>query len=204
MPLQHEMFATPKLSLAVPPGSKGPRLWVRRLAIWESPGGEKIRDISLRPGLNILWSPDGLEEERRLMYVAITRAKKQLFLTLAQTRMLHGQTRYNVKSRFLDELPEEALKWLSPRVQHNWFGHHPRAAWVDAPEDGANQLSQSFSKKDVGWRIGENVMHPKFGEGVIVSIEGGVGNARASINFGRHGMKLLDLGIAKLEKVASS
>lgn len=64
MPLQHEMFATPKLSLEVPPGSTEPRLWVRRLVIWESPGGERIRDISLRPGLNILWSPDGLEEER--------------------------------------------------------------------------------------------------------------------------------------------
>jgi DNA helicase-2/ATP-dependent DNA helicase PcrA len=158
----------------------------------------------LFPHENSAKEQDGLEEERRLMYVAITRAKKQLFLTLAQTRMLHGQTRYNVKSRFLDELPDEALKWLSPRVQHNWFGHHPRAAWNDAPESGANQLSQSFSKKDVGWRIGESVVHAKFGEGVIVNIEGGVGNARASINFGRHGMKLLDLGIAKLEKVVSS
>ena len=155
----------------------------------------------LFPHENSAKEQDGLEEERRLMYVAITRAKKQLFLTLAQTRMLHGQTRYNVKSRFLDELPEEALKWLSPRVQHHWFGHQPRAAWDDAPEVGANQLSQSFSKKDLGWRIGESVKHAKFGEGVIVNIEGGAGNARANINFGRHGMKMLDLGVAKLEKV---
>jgi DNA helicase-2/ATP-dependent DNA helicase PcrA len=49
---------------------------------------------------------DGLEEERRLMYVAITRARKRLYLSFSQTRMLHGQTRYNVKSRFFDELPE--------------------------------------------------------------------------------------------------
>lgn len=62
MPLQHEMFASPKLSLTVPPGSQGPRLWIRRLAIWEAPGGKKIRDIPLRPGLNIIWSPDGLED----------------------------------------------------------------------------------------------------------------------------------------------
>ncbi len=157
----------------------------------------------LFPHENSAKEQDGLEEERRLMYVAITRAKKQLFLTLAQTRMLHGQTRYNVKSRFLDELPEEALKWLSPRVQHHWFGHQPRAAWDDVDEVAANQVAQSFSKKDIGWRIGESVMHAKFGEGVIVNIEGGAGNARANINFGRHGMKLLDLGIAKLEKVAS-
>src|SRR5262249_4229554 len=58
---------------------------------------------------------DGLEEERRLAYVAITRARKRLYLTFAQTRMLHGQTRYNLPSRFFDELPEALLKWLTPR-----------------------------------------------------------------------------------------
>ncbi|MEN3364054.1 MAG: ATP-dependent helicase UvrD/PcrA, partial [Burkholderiales bacterium] len=55
-------------------------------------------------------------------------------------------------------------------------------------------------KKDIGWRIGETVAHAKFGEGVIIKIEGG-GSMRAHINFGKHGMKLLDLGFAKLEKV---
>jgi DNA helicase-2/ATP-dependent DNA helicase PcrA len=58
---------------------------------------------------------DGLEEERRLMYVAITRARKRLYLSHSQTRMLHGQTRYNLKSRFFEELPEEALKWITPK-----------------------------------------------------------------------------------------
>ncbi|MEG0886351.1 MAG: 3'-5' exonuclease, partial [Janthinobacterium sp.] len=58
---------------------------------------------------------NGVEEERRLMYVAITRARKRLYMSFSQTRMLHGQTRYNVKSRFFDELPEEALKWITPR-----------------------------------------------------------------------------------------
>jgi DNA helicase-2/ATP-dependent DNA helicase PcrA len=51
------------------------------------------------------------------MYVAITRARQRLYLSFSQTRMLHGQTRYNVKSRFFDELPEGALKWLTPRQQ---------------------------------------------------------------------------------------
>ena len=60
-------------------------------------------------------TPTALEEERRLMYVAITRARQRLYLSFSQTRMLHGQTRYNVKSRFFDELPEDALKWLTPR-----------------------------------------------------------------------------------------
>ena len=64
------------------------------------------------PHENSVAETDGLEEERRLMYVAITRARDRLYLSLAQTRMLHGQTRYNLRSRFLEELPERALKWL--------------------------------------------------------------------------------------------
>jgi DNA helicase-2/ATP-dependent DNA helicase PcrA len=69
----------------------------------------------LFPHDNALSDWDGLEEERRLMYVAITRARKRLYLSHSQTRLLHGQTRYNVKSRFLDELPEPALKFLTPK-----------------------------------------------------------------------------------------
>jgi DNA helicase-2/ATP-dependent DNA helicase PcrA len=156
----------------------------------------------LFPHENSAQEDGGVEEERRLMYVAITRAKKRLYMSFSQNRMLHGQTRYNLKSRFFDELPDEALKWLSPKVQHHWFGNK-KSAWDDAPESGANTIAQSFSKKNVGWRIGETVSHPKFGEGVIVNIEGGGSNARAQINFGRHGMKLLDLTVAKLEKVPS-
>ena len=74
---------------------------------------------------------DGLEEERRLMYVAITRARKRLYLSFSQTRMLHGQTRYNVKSRFLDELPEAALRWITPRNQGfgSGFARQYSEAW---------------------------------------------------------------------------
>jgi DNA helicase II / ATP-dependent DNA helicase PcrA len=157
----------------------------------------------LFPHENSAKEEGGLEEERRLMYVAITRAKKRLYMSFSQTRMLHGQTRYNMKSRFFDELPEEALKWLSPKVQHQWFGQR-KSAWDDAPEAGANAIAQKFDRKDAGWRIGETVSHQKFGEGVIVNLEGGGTNTRAHINFGRHGMKLLDLNIAKLERVANS
>jgi DNA helicase-2/ATP-dependent DNA helicase PcrA len=155
----------------------------------------------LFPHENSAQEEGGLEEERRLMYVAITRARKRLYLSFSQTRMLHGQSRYNMKSRFFDELPEEALKWLSPRVQHNWFSR-PKSAWDDSPEAQANNIAQSFQKGSVGWRVGESVAHPKFGEGVIVNIEGSGTNCRAHINFGKHGMKLLDLNIAKLEKIA--
>ena len=156
----------------------------------------------LFPHENSAKEEGGLEEERRLMYVAITRARKRLYMSFSQTRMLHGQTRYNMKSRFFDELPDEALKWLSPKVQPQWFGNR-KSAWDDAPEAGANNIAQSFSRKDLGWRVGESVAHQKFGEGVIVNLEGSGTNTRAHINFGRHGMKLLDLNIAKLERIAS-
>ncbi|HWU98841.1 MAG TPA: UvrD-helicase domain-containing protein [Oxalicibacterium sp.] len=144
----------------------------------------------------------GVEEERRLMYVAITRAKRRLYISFSQTRMLHGQTRYNMRSRFFDEMPEDSLKWLSPKVQqHHWFANQ-KSAWDDAPESGVNQIAQGMGKRDIGWRIGESVAHAKFGEGVIVNIEGSGSSARAHINFGRHGMKLLDLSVAKLDRIA--
>ena len=86
----------------------------------------------LFPHENSASDPDGLEEERRLMYVAITRARKRLYLSFSQTRMLHGQTRYNVKSRFLEELPEAALKWITPRNQGfgSGFARDYQAAWA--------------------------------------------------------------------------
>jgi len=156
----------------------------------------------LFPHENSEKAEDGVEEERRLMYVAITRARKRLYMSFSQTRMLHGQTRYNMKSRFFGELPDASLKWLSPKVQHQWVGYTQKAAWLESPDSGNNKIAQGFAgKQDIGWRIGENVFHQKFGEGVIVNIEGSGSQARANINFGRSGMKLLDLGVAKLEKV---
>jgi DNA helicase-2/ATP-dependent DNA helicase PcrA len=157
----------------------------------------------LFPHENSAKEEGGVEEERRLMYVAITRARKRLYMSFSQTRMLHGQMRYNTKSRFFDELPEESLKWLSPqvRVQPQWSSHQ-KSAWDNAPASGANKIAQTFGKKDLGWRIGETVLHQKFGEGVIINLEGSGGNARAQINFGRNGIKQLDLSIAKLEKAA--
>ncbi|HRI17465.1 MAG TPA: 3'-5' exonuclease [Burkholderiaceae bacterium] len=157
---------------------------------------------------------DGLEEERRLMYVAITRARKRLYLSFSQTRMLHGQTRYNVKSRFFDELPEETLKWLTPR--HQGFGsgyaREYQAAWARGSGltgiVGAGRVDPAPPPPPLvpraaghGFRTGQRVFHNKFGEGVIVTLEGAGADARAQINFGRHGAKWLALGIAKLTPV---
>ena len=152
----------------------------------------------LFPHENSMQEDGGLEEERRLMYVAITRAKRRLYLSFSQTRMLHGQTRYNVRSRFFDELPEDSLKWLTPKVQNYWSSE-PQVIADFAPAR-QEKLASRMNEKGSGWRIGETVHHAKFGEGVIVNIEGGGGNARAHINFGKAGMKLLDLSIAKLER----
>lgn len=154
----------------------------------------------LFPHENSAKETDGLEEERRLMYVAITRAKRRLYLSFAQTRMLHGQTRYNVRSRFFEELPEDSLKWLTPKLQHHWPSQPHLVA--DFAPSRANKLASRVSEQSTGWRIGETVHHAKFGEGVIVNIEGSGTNARAHINFGKHGMKLLDLSIAKLDRSA--
>jgi DNA helicase-2/ATP-dependent DNA helicase PcrA len=144
------------------------------------------------------------------MYVAITRARRRLYMSFTQQRMLHGQTRYNMKSRFFDELPEESLKWLSPRVQTNWFANK-KTAWDDAEFRSGNdnkiaqKIAQGVANKQIGgalWRIGESVAHNKFGEGVIVNLEGSGTNLRAQINFGKAGIKVLDLSVAKLDKVA--
>jgi DNA helicase-2/ATP-dependent DNA helicase PcrA len=171
----------------------------------------------LFPHENALSDADGLEEERRLMYVAITRARSRLYLSFSQTRMLHGQTRYNVRSRFFDELPDETLKWLTPR--HAGFGsgyaRDYQAAWARGSglhsivgagrvEPGAGGVPRADTPRSKGsaaaspWRPGQGVFHNKFGEGVIVTLEGGGEDARAQVNFGRHGVKWLALAVARL------
>ena len=136
---------------------------------------------------------DGLEEERRLMYVAITRARARLYLSFAQNRMLHGQTRYNVASRFLDEIPADLVKWLTPRM-----GAQPLPQPVLASARDAAIPKSRPRAEQLGWRIGQNVVHAKFGQGVIVDAEGQGSDVRLQINFGRQGMKWLALEYAKL------
>ena len=179
----------------------------------------------LFPHENSLSDGDGLEEERRLMYVAITRARQRLYISFCQTRMLHGQTRYNIKSRFLEELPEEALKWLTPRNQGfgSGFARDYQQAWqrgsglksmvgagrVDAPSFGGAPVPQTMKQSAAqktgdehgGLRVGKGVFHNKFGEGVLVTLEGSGADARAQVNFGRHGMKWLALSVAKLTPI---
>ncbi|MDO9272657.1 MAG: 3'-5' exonuclease [Rugosibacter sp.] len=152
---------------------------------------------------------DGLEEERRLMYVAVTRARQRLYLSIAQSRMLHGQTRYNLPSRFLDEIPKELLKWLTPRMEKQHFAvspARPAGSTLGVPTfHGKSHVTAQRTDhignppKDSGFSIGMNVHHTKFGPGVIVNAEGSGTDARVQVNFKAAGVKWLALAIAKLE-----
>ncbi len=145
----------------------------------------------LFPHENSLSEADGLEEERRLMYVAITRAKRRLYVTLAQSRMLHGQTRYNIPSRFLSELPADLVQWLSP--------YRRKAIDVDDAEWARVTRAPQATPPAPAWRIGQSVKHARFGLGVIIDAEGRGADARVQVNFRDTGVKWLALEYAKLE-----
>ncbi len=155
----------------------------------------------LFPHENSLSEADGVEEERRLMYVAITRARRRLYLTNAQSRMLHGQVRYNVASRFLAELPGELVQWLSPRRPGMAAMEVDAAEWGQriAMRPRAAQVSAGRGEGSGAWRIGQSVRHAKFGQGVIIDAEGRGADARVQVNFRDAGVKWLALEYAKLE-----
>src|SRR5689334_18884623 len=125
----------------------------------------------LFPHENSLNEADGVEEERRLMYVALTRARTWLYLTHAQTRMLHGHTRYNIPSRFLHEIPTQLLRKLGLSVPR---GYATANAMV---------LGYHTSERPSPWRVGQDVSHPKFGNGTIVSVQGRGSDTRVMVNF---------------------
>ena len=149
----------------------------------------------LFPHENSLTEADGIEEERRLMYVALTRARRRLYLTYAQSRMLHGQTRFGVASRFFQEIPQPLMRKI-------------KSAWRPAPAayGGARTYGGAVPAQprmpsmdpDSPWRIGQSVTHSKFGAGVIVNAEGRGADARVQVNFHDSGPKWLMLEYAKL------
>ncbi|MCS6763039.1 MAG: UvrD-helicase domain-containing protein [Candidatus Protistobacter heckmanni] len=161
----------------------------------------------LFPNENSMLEADNLEEERRLMYVAITRARERLYLSFAQTRMLHGQTRYNMKSQFFDELPDGAVKWLTPKggKKAGYGSGYGAGGWSSGytPAQVVSESPALESRQSEGarFRVGQRVFHSKFGEGTVVGLEGSGDDARAHINFGRHGLKWLALAVAKLTPI---
>ncbi len=197
----------------------------------------------LFPNERALTENGGLEEERRLMYVAVTRARRRLYLSHSQTRMLHGQTRYNLRSRFLDELPDESVKWITPKARaaaapawgapgwgggagaagrgasnfvagsagntaqrgrfdsDNWAHRGASAPARDEDRGGGPTLTPASTAAATGLSKGQKVFHTKFGEGKVLTIEGAGPDARAQVEFGRHGTKWLALSVAKLTPI---
>ena len=138
------------------------------------------------------------------MYVAVTRARKRLYLSFAQTRMLHGQTRYNLQSRFLEEIPVPLLKWLTPKKPARGFVAEPTPRYYQPSPAAVAPRGERRAGSPAGGgglRVGQNVTHARFGVGVIIAAEGSGQDARVQINFGSAGVKWLALAIAKLDPV---
>ena len=132
--------------------------------------------------------PGRLEEERRLCYVGITRAEKQLYITAAEHRRLYGRDNYNLPSRFIKEIPGESIVDIRPKAQVS----RPMTAAMTPRWDDMDQSVEGF-------HVGQRVMHPKFGEGILTSCEGSGQHARVQVNFEQVGQKWLVLAYANLE-----
>jgi DNA helicase-2/ATP-dependent DNA helicase PcrA len=179
----------------------------------------------LFPHENSMLEDGGIEEERRLMYVAITRARQRLYLSYAGSRMLHGQPRYGIVSRFVEEIPPQLCKWIVlPEKQYEQRGASPSwgrsGGWSDgrgsagpwssgggrAPAPDRNRYPTQperapFEAKrpdEHPFAIGQNVRHAKFGEGVVINFEGRGLDARVQVRFAGEGTKWLALQYAKL------
>ncbi len=131
-----------------------------------------------------------LEEERRLAYVGITRARQKLVISYAEARRLHGQDMYGLPSRFLREIPPALIHEVRPKLQVSrpMYQAQPRKQW------GHASLQES-----PGLRLGQNVSHAKFGSGVVTDIEGSGAHARVQVNFDDAGSKWLVLAYANLQ-----
>ena len=132
--------------------------------------------------------PGRMEEERRLCYVGITRAREQLVVTSAEVRRLYGNDNYNVISRFIKEIPAELIEEIRPKAQISRSFHQP-----------PNALGRQQIQQDIGLSVGQLVNHGKFGPGIIVNIEGQAAQARVQVNFENAGSKWLMLAYANLE-----
>ncbi len=140
----------------------------------------------LFPHENALQENEGLEEERRLMYVAMTRARRRLYLLHAESRMLHGQVRYGIASRFLEEIPPALVQSLSlPRAVQASFAPSPTSA---TPMQTASHP----------FKLGARVTHPRYGDGVVGGYQGQGADTEIRVSFPKIGDKWFILAFAKL------
>ena len=138
----------------------------------------------------------GVEEERRLMYVALTRARQRLYLSMAEQRLLHGQTHFSLRSRFVDEIPITVLQYLSSQ-SGNMIAKQQTTVRTN-PFHSRSPSAQDININDFdGFQLGQNVRHERFGTGVIIDATNKAQGARLTINFGKNGIKELDTVFAK-------
>ncbi|WP_299790061.1 DNA helicase II [uncultured Shewanella sp.] len=130
---------------------------------------------------------DRLDEERRLCYVGMTRAMEKLYITYAETRRIYGRENFARPSRFIKEIPTDHVEEIRLKTQ------------VTAPQRATTSFSQSAVANDSGFKIGQAVMHPKFGEGRVTGTEGSGAQARVQVNFLDVGSKWLVVAYARLE-----
>jgi len=142
----------------------------------------------LFPHQRSIADPSGLEEERRLCYVGITRAKETLYVTYAEQRRLHGMDNFSQPSRFIAEIPDEYIEEVRPRVQVSRPMRSPR-----------RRKSSTAPGAEIGIRLGQRVRHGKFGDGVVLNCEGQGAHARVEVNFETAGTKWLVLSYANLD-----
>jgi DNA helicase-2/ATP-dependent DNA helicase PcrA len=146
----------------------------------------------------------GLEEERRLCYVGITRAMKKLVLTYAESRRLHGDVNLSKPSRFIREIPQELVEpvRLKSTISRP-FGQGRNDYFGGSRGAGSNQNAMSGAQiPDTQISLGQRVRHGKFGEGVVLNYEGNGPNARVQVHFTDVGSKWLVLSFARLEVLA--
>ncbi len=129
-----------------------------------------------------------MEEERRLCYVGITRAREQLVVTSAEVRRLYGNENYNMLSRFVREIPEQFVEEIRPKAQFSRPGLSQTVP-----------LSRQQSEADTGLFVGQRVSHARFGPGIVLNLEGQGSNSRVQVNFENEGSKWLIASMANLQ-----
>jgi DNA helicase-2/ATP-dependent DNA helicase PcrA len=146
------------------------------------------------PHSRSLGDPSEIEEERRLAYVGLTRARKNLYLSRASTRFAFGSPTYNSPSRFLSEIPEEIIEWKAPEIR---FKSKPNP--MVAPT--GKRITSSSQNANLNLEIGDRVLHQTFGMGTVIALTGAGDKAEATINFGTYGDRRLLLRYAPVEKI---
>ena len=139
--------------------------------------------------------PGRLEEERRLCYVGITRAMEKLYITYAESRRLHGSESFNSPSRFINEIPSDCLEEVRLRSQVS----RPVSTQRPTYARPANSVLEGYQVPETSISMGDRVMHPVFGEGLVINYEGQGPQARVQVNFDDEGTKWLVLAFAKLQ-----